>query len=203
MCEAMLSRRGLFHTTWSNFQNLAIVSFHDPAGAVINNTTVARNPALLLQIISGPVVQCCQQNVHFVHVTCTIDFTGLVTVPNLMTLRIGFYIKLLQITITMVNGNNVAYNLTTWLGVADLSTLTSAEVRAQIFEPCLQEWPIALHPANFNLGGANINTTAIMETIHAKILRLGFKQMCTSIFKQLCLSYSIFNRCQLAPMASP
>jgi hypothetical protein len=37
---------------------------------------------------------------------------------------------------------------------------------------------------------ANINTTAIRYTIHTKILKLGFKQVCASIFTQLCLGYS-------------
>jgi hypothetical protein len=90
----------------------------------------------------------------------------------------------------MVNRNNVAYNLTTWHGMADLSTLTAEEVRKQILEPCLQDRPIALCPANFKLGDTNIHTTAIMDTIHAKILKLGFKQICASIFTQFCLGCS-------------
>jgi hypothetical protein len=69
----------------------------------------------------------------------------------------------------MVNGNNVTYNLTTWHGVANLTALTSKEVHVQILEPCLQDGLIALLPADFNLGDANINTTAIMESIHVKI----------------------------------
>jgi hypothetical protein len=105
-------------------------------------------------------------------------------------LCIGFYLKLLQTTIAMVNGNSIAYNLTMWHGMADLSTLTSKEIRVQILEPCLQDGPIALCPTNFKLGNANINTMAIMESIHAKILKLGFRQICTSIFAQLCPNYS-------------
>jgi hypothetical protein len=127
-----------------------------------------------------------------VQVTCTINFCGLITIPNYgsMMLRIGVYLKLPQTTIAMVNGNNVTYNLTTWHGMADLSALTSEEVRAQFLEPCLQDGPIALRSVNFNLGDANINTMAIMESIHAKILKLGFRQICKSIFAQLCPSYS-------------
>jgi hypothetical protein len=60
----------------------------------------------------------------------------------------------------------------------------------QILEPCLQDGPIALHPANFNLGNANMDTTAIMESIHAKISKLSFRQICASIFTQLCPNYS-------------
>jgi hypothetical protein len=58
----------------------------------------------------------------------------------------------------MVNGNSIAYYMTMWHSVADIAILTSEEVRAQILEPCLQDRLIALRPANFNLGNANINT---------------------------------------------
>jgi hypothetical protein len=90
----------------------------------------------------------------------------------------------------MINGNNIAYNLMRWHGVADLSTLTAEAVRTQILEPYLQDGPIMLRPTNFNLGNANIDTTAVMETIHTKVLKLGFKHICGSIFTQLCLGYS-------------
>jgi hypothetical protein len=182
----------LFDSTWFNFANLAIISFCNSVSMGINNTTVAGNPALLLLVINGPVATCCQQDVCFVCVTCTINFTSLVSMPNYgpMTLNVSFYLKLPQSTIVMVNGNNRAYNLTTWHGTANLTTLTSNKVRVQILEPTLQVGPIALCLANFNLGNANINTNAIRNTIHAKILELGFKQICRSIFTQLCPRYS-------------
>jgi hypothetical protein len=60
----------------------------------------------------------------------------------------------------------------------------------QILEPCLQDGPIAFCPANFNLSNANIDTTAICERIHTKISKLGFNQICASIFVQLCPGYS-------------
>jgi hypothetical protein len=74
--------RGLFDTAWFNFQILAIASLHDPARTVINNITVAANPALPLLVVSSPFNLCRQQNVRFVRVTCTIIFSGLITVPN-------------------------------------------------------------------------------------------------------------------------
>ncbi len=179
-------------SAWFNFNNLAIISFHDSAGTGINNTTVTGNPALLLPVVNGPVATCCQQDVCFVHVTCTIDFTGLVLMPNYgpTTLCVGIYLELPQLTLAMVNGKNQAYNLTTWHGAANLMTLNSNKVCVQILEPTLQDGPIVLHPANFNLGNANINTNVIRETIHTKILKLGFKQICVSIFTQLCPRYS-------------
>jgi hypothetical protein len=82
----------------------------------------------------------------------------------------------------LTNGHNTAYNLTTWHGVGNLSTLTRKEVRNLILEPCLQDSRIVLRPANFNLDDANIDTTAIRESIQAKILKLGFRQICLLIF---------------------
>jgi hypothetical protein len=183
---------GLFNSAWLKFNNLAIVLFHNLAGRGINNTIIAGNPALLLPVVNGLVGICRQQDVRLVHVGCKIDFTRLVMVHNYgpTTLCFGFYLKLPQTTFAMVNGNNQAFNLTTWHGTADLATLTSDEVHAQILEPTLQDGPITLRPTDFNLGDANINTTAIRETIHTKILKLGFKQICTSIFMQLRPGYS-------------
>jgi hypothetical protein len=91
----------------------------------------------------------------------------------------------------MTDGQNVAYNLTTWNGATNLSTLTSKQVCTLILaEPCLLDGPIAFFPAGFNLGDANIDVVAIRETIHVMILCLGFKQICMSIFVQLCPGYS-------------
>jgi hypothetical protein len=90
----------------------------------------------------------------------------------------------------MTDGNNVTCNLTTWHGVSVLLMLTSEEVRTLILASCLQDGPIALCLADFNLGNANIDTITIHKTIHAKILRLGLKQICTTIIMQLCPGYS-------------
>ncbi len=110
--------------------------------------------------------------------------------PGLMTLHIGFYIKLPQTTVAMTNASGVAYNLTTWHGTANLALLTRNQVRATVLEPSLQEGPISLSPTNFNLGDANIDAVAICENIHMKILHLSFKQIAASIFVQLCPGYS-------------
>jgi hypothetical protein len=90
----------------------------------------------------------------------------------------------------MTNGAGIAYQLMTWHGAADLSTLGSNDVRKLILEPCLQDGPILLRPADFNLGEVNIESTMIRETITSKILSLGFRQICSSIFMQLCPGYS-------------
>jgi hypothetical protein len=180
----------MFNKSWYNFANLAIQSFHNSAGAVIQNTTIAVNPAILLPVTDGPLPACCQQDVRYVRVSCTIDFSRLIAVPGPTVLCVGFYVELPQTTRVMVNGVNANYNLTSWLGADDLSSLTRNEVRAQILEPCLRDGPITLSVANFNLAEANVDAETIRDTIQAKILKLGFKQICSSIFQQLCPGYS-------------
>jgi hypothetical protein len=186
---AMFNFCSLFDEAWFDFSNLVIQSFHNSAGTVIQNTTTAANPSILLPVTS-PLPTCHQQDVRYVHVSCTINYARLITVPGPTILRVGFYIELPQMTHVMINGVRVNYNLTSWLGAANLSTLTRAEVRMTILEPCLREGPIMLSVADFNLAEANVDAKTICDTIQAKILKLGFRQICTSIFQQLCPRYS-------------
>ena len=150
--------RYLFDSTWFDFTQLTIVSFHNSAGTQINNTTIAGNATILLPVIDGAVANCRQADVRFVRVTSNVDFSSLVRLPNYgpAVLRVGFYIELPQTTVRMTNGNGVAYQLTTWHGAADLSTLNGDDVRTLILAPCLQDGPILLRPADFNLGQVNI-----------------------------------------------
>jgi hypothetical protein len=182
----------MFDKEWFDFYNLAIILFHDSDGAQINNMTVAGNPAVLLLVQDGMVAICCQQDIRFIQVMCTINFHALMTIanPGPTTLCIGFYIKLPQTTIAMTNAGGIAYNLTTWHGTADLALLTRDQVCATVLEPSLQDGPISLSPTDFNLGATNINAITVHENIHAKILHLGCKQIAASIFVQLCPSYS-------------
>ncbi len=53
--------RQTFDDGWYDFANLSITSFHDSAGAQINNTTVAAVPDVLLNNVNGPVAACRQQ----------------------------------------------------------------------------------------------------------------------------------------------
>jgi hypothetical protein len=182
----MFDFRSMFDEAWYNFANLAIQSFHNSAGAVINTTVSAVDPSILLPVTNGPLPACRQPDVRYVRVSCTIDFARLISIPGPTVLRVGFYIELPQTTRVMVNGIGANYNLTSWLGADDLSSLTRNEVRSQILEPCLRDGPITLGVADFNLAEANVDAETIRDTIQAKILKLGFKQICSSIFQQLC-----------------
>jgi hypothetical protein len=186
----MYDFKSLFEEAWYDFGNLTIQSFHDSAGKIICNTTVAGNPSLLLPVIDGPINGCRQQDVRYVRVTCTFDYSRLISVGGLTMLRVAFYLELPQTTRAMANGIGGNYNLTSWLGANDLSLLAKEDDRTAILKPCLRDGPITLSTADFNLAEANVDDKTIHETINAMILKLGFQQICASIFQQLCPGYS-------------
>jgi hypothetical protein len=111
-----------------SFDNLTILSFHDSAGNIINDTTSPANPQILLPMQNGILVNCRSQGVRFVRVQCVLDFASLVTAapyPISTIIQVTYYIKLPQALRVMTNGVGAAYNLVSFLGVDDLCTLTS------------------------------------------------------------------------------
>ncbi len=78
----------------------------------------------------------------------------------------------------------------TFLGVNDLRTLTTPEVKATILDPCLQDGPVLLKASDFNLQIANTDSTDISLDIEQKILKLSWHQICTSVFAEICPGYS-------------
>jgi hypothetical protein len=88
----------------------------------------------------------------FVRIRCTINFAGLTTInpyPVHPVLRIDYYIELPQ-TIQGVHcgANNI--NIETFCGVANLLTLSTAEVRI-LLDQVQQDAPVLLKASNFNL----------------------------------------------------
>ncbi len=182
-----------FYDHWMCFQNLTILSFHDSAGTIINDTTSPADPQVLLPVQDGNLANCRSQGVRFVRVQCVLDFGSLVTAtpyPISMTLRVNYYIELPQESRAMTNGAGAAYNLVSFLGVNDLRTLTPPEVKTILLDPCLQDGPVLLKASDFNLQNANTDLTDISLDIEQKILKLAWHQLCTSIFAEICPGYS-------------
>jgi len=104
-----------FHDNWCDFSRLVILSFHNDAGAQINDTTMGTNTAILLPVIDGNLANCRKSNVKFVRVQITLDFRPLVSVdpPGLTTLRVEYYVELPQTSRALTNGVGVGYNLVT------------------------------------------------------------------------------------------
>ena len=67
---------------------------------------IAGNLSILLPVLNGVLTHCRQQDFSFVCVNCTVDFAGLIMLPNCCAsiLHVRFYIKLPQTTQVMVNG---------------------------------------------------------------------------------------------------
>jgi len=182
--------KDFFEQHWCDFQ---IQSYHNSAGVVIANTSTDLNSYILLPVQDGVYADCRKADVHFVRVSSVIDFAPVSIGHHLLGPTIlcsQYYIELPQMTRVLTNGVGVAYNLTTWHGVDDLSTLSVADVRLLILNVVIQNGPIALLQADFNLGKANIDSNGLVKKIHAKILKLGYNHIAHSIFAQLCPNYS-------------
>jgi hypothetical protein len=117
-----------FQRAWCNFANLTILSFHNDAGAQVNNTTAA-DSAVLLPVLDGPVNTCRKQNIRFVRVQLNLDFASLITLdpPGVTVLHVEFYIELPQSSRDMINGAGGAYRLTTFLGPDDIRLIPAGE----------------------------------------------------------------------------
>jgi hypothetical protein len=148
--------------------------------------------SVLLPVVNGALASCRKSDVRFVRVQITLDYTALFAAGHTgpKSIKSMYYIELPSTSVPMLNGHGVAYNLLTYHGPADLRTMTAAEVLTQIVNPCLQQGPITLENADFNLAAANVDTTKHREILNTKILTLGFTQICAAMFKQLCPSYS-------------
>jgi len=109
-----------FNDHWRNFRNLTILSWHDFAGAIMNNTTTPGDSSVLLPVQDRIIADCRQQDIKFVCVQASVDYSY--SVRGIQPLRLNFYIELLpQSTTALTNGNNQAYTLVTYSGPAHLN----------------------------------------------------------------------------------
>ena len=97
-----------FHDHWRDFWNLTILSWHT-TGAIMANTSMAADSSILLPVQNGVLANCRQQDVRFVKVQVSIDYSY--SIPSVSPLRLDFYIKLPQETRVMINGGE-GHNIT-------------------------------------------------------------------------------------------
>ncbi len=71
--------KSYFYDRWMSFDNLTILSFHDLAGNIINNTTTPADLQILLPVGDGNLANCRSQGVRFVRIQFVMDFASLVT----------------------------------------------------------------------------------------------------------------------------
>jgi hypothetical protein len=119
--------------------------------------------------------------VCFVQVNCSVAYAPPISLPNYGTsTHCVIYVELPQMTVAMMNGAGAAYNMMTWHGTAFLRTLSPDQVCMMILKLCLHNGPITLRAAAFNLTDVEVDDTSPIEQTYAKILKLGFKQICVT-----------------------
>jgi hypothetical protein len=65
--------------SWFDFSLLQILSFHNNAGGQVNDTTTAADPAILLPLQDGPVIDC-RKPIKFVRVQLNLNYAALANV---------------------------------------------------------------------------------------------------------------------------
>jgi hypothetical protein len=70
--------------------------FHNNAVTEVNNTTTAKDSAILLPVIDSAVTACQKQHMCFVCIQMNLDFASLITLdpPGVTVLQAEFYIEL-------------------------------------------------------------------------------------------------------------
>jgi hypothetical protein len=90
----------------------------------------------------------------------------------------------------MTNSKNQPYCLTSWLGNADLRTITVANLTCNVLAHTIQYGPINLLCPDFNLTSAKMDSTTIEAEISSEIIHLATLSVLNTLFNQLCPGYS-------------
>ncbi len=177
---------------WFNFANLTIISWHNACGGIIINLMIADSPSVLLPVQNGAVAMC-QAEGEFVRVHLGLDFSDLNTiVPAPSCVLLGkFYIKLPQRTVQLLNGHNVAYNLTTFWGAADLWTLLPLEIQRAILDETHQDGPFDLLQPAFNLTSCQMDSLVVYGNLKTLVVKLASNTVHKQLFSVSVPGYSM------------
>jgi hypothetical protein len=177
-----------FNNHWHNFQNLTILSWHNLAGTILTTTTTADDASILLPIQNGLLADFRQQDVRFVQVQESVDYSY--SIRGVSPLRLDFYIKPPQGTSAMTNGGGVAYTLVTYAGPANLRTLDTAQACSTILGVTYQSAPGQLVQPAFGTTSATLNYDCFMVEIESKILSIVQEQIFKSVFPDVAPNYT-------------
>ena len=125
---------------WSNFQYLTILSWHDEKGVRIAVITTPADSLVLLPVQDGVITDCRSSGVKFVRLKLELDFADLTIVaaanpaPTNVILRGEYYIQLPQSSRNLVNSNGQNDKLTSWLGPANLRTMSRPDFQRKILD---------------------------------------------------------------------
>ena len=192
--EAALADWGRkLNCNWANFNNLTILSWHGANGNIISNTATVADPAILLPVQSGPANQCRASGVKFVRVQLALNYNDLnrIEPPPNTTLPGDYYIQLPQGSVDLTTAAGNPYWLTTFLGVADLRTLSVAEVERDILGATHQDGPYDLLEPSFNLSSCRTNSKVIYGELKSQVVRLASATIHQQLFEVLVPEYSM------------
>lgn len=109
----------------------------------MNNITLAGDVAILLPVLKGVLLTCCQQDVMLNRVQVSVDY--LYIIPGVSPICLDFYMELPQTSTAQQNGLGRAYNLVTFAGPDDLCTLDTAMTATTILSHTFQFNPGQMH----------------------------------------------------------
>jgi hypothetical protein len=110
--------------------------------------------------------------------------------PNVV-LRGEYYIQLPQSSRDLVNGTGGGYKLTSWLGPADLRTLSTVDIQCKILDIMHQDGPFDILAPSFNLTSCRTDSTSIYGELKLLVVRLVSDTIHQTMFMELVPSYSI------------
>ena len=90
-----------FNNHWQDFRNLTILSWHNSTGTILTTTATSAGGSILLPVQDGNLNTCRQQDVRFVRVQVSVDYSY--SIPGVSPLCLEFYIELPQETRAMTN----------------------------------------------------------------------------------------------------
>ena len=142
-----------YDQTQFDFSTLTIIGWYDNNGVAITNWSTAANISILKTVQDGIVADCRPPHVKFVKVRNECNFSGQVTIHNqqVTILPSEYFMGLYQSTKPVTGGGGQICQVTTWLGAADLSTLTPEEMSSEILDKTFQTCPVLLKRPALNL----------------------------------------------------
>ncbi len=106
-------------------------------------------------------------------------------------LRGEYYIKLPQRTVQLTNEQSAAYNLTTFIGAADLRTLSAREVKQDIIDDTHQDGLFDLLEPAFNFTLCKTNSLVVYSNLKTLVIKLASDTVHEQVCAVLVSGYSM------------
>lgn len=194
ICDGMKARFKRFLTAGMyEGSNLTILGFHGSDGNLLLDATVGNDNRVLKPVLDGPIADCRPADVKYVRVRLDLDYTDIAPPAQgaaAPTIQEIFYLELPQTTVTVRANNNHPRELTTFHGVADLTTLSSEEMNWQVVNPSPRDGPIDIKESAFNVTNATVDEVELRERMESAGAKLSVPFIEQAIFKQVCPTYS-------------